>query len=86
MNTPSNDQRREAPASDLTAEQLLDVLRSACREAGSQQDWAKANGFSPAFVSDVLNGRRGITESIADALDYEFVGAYRKKTKRVTAS
>ena len=41
--------------------ELVDVysrLRAACKKAGSQKKWCELNGVSPAYVSDVLNGRR----------------------------
>lgn len=65
---------------DLTEAQFLDVLRKACREAGSQSAWAKQNDLSPGFVCDVLTGRRAVTDTILKAVGYEAIERrYRKK-------
>lgn len=45
----------------------------------SQTAWAKANGISPAYVSDVIAGRREPGKLILDALGLERVITYRKK-------
>lgn len=49
----------------------LDVCRrlmAACRQAGSQAKWARANGFSPQTVSDVLNSHSEPSGAILAAL------------------
>lgn len=38
---------------------------------GGQAGWARAHGFSPAFVNDVLHGRRDVSEQLAAALGLE---------------
>jgi hypothetical protein len=52
----------------VTEREALQELRRACQDAGSQRAWAKAHGYSDAYVSDVLNGRRDISEQLANAL------------------
>lgn len=37
---------------------VIQKLRAACRRAGGQARWAMEHGISPAYVSDVLGGRR----------------------------
>jgi hypothetical protein len=64
---------------DLIESDLRNLLRKACEDAGSQQKWAKVNGFSSPFVSDVLHGRRAITDRIANALGYESVETFKRK-------
>lgn len=64
-----------------TTDEILIDLRQACNEAGSQAAWADANDVSPAYLSDVLNKRRDISESFAKALGYERVVLYRKVQK-----
>lgn len=61
--------------------QLLEILQSACDKAGSQWKWAMQHTLSPAYVSDVLNGRRAPGESILKALGYEKEVNYRISTK-----
>jgi len=55
------------------------ALKDVCNSFGSQKGWAFANGFHPSFVTDVLSGRRDITERLLEALDWECVCTYRPK-------
>jgi hypothetical protein len=52
----------------LRTDEVLQRLRQACREAGSQKAWAYSAGFSAAFVGDVLGGRRPISDNILRCL------------------
>jgi hypothetical protein len=54
------------------------LLREACEKHGSMASWAKANGISLGYVSDVLKGNRLVGSKIADALGLERVVRYRK--------
>lgn len=45
----------------------------------SQAAWAKKHGLSPAYVSDVINGRRDPGKAILEALGLERVVTYRVK-------
>jgi DNA-binding transcriptional regulator YdaS (Cro superfamily) len=45
----------------------------------SQAAWARKHGVSPAYVSDVINGRREPGPAILDALGIERVVTYRPK-------
>ncbi len=47
-------------------DQAVNRLRDACRT--SAKAWALANGFSPQFVSDVLQGRREVSRKLGLAL------------------
>lgn len=64
----------------MTAEiTLIDVfiaLRKACMAAGGQSAWAEAHAMSPAYVSDVLNGRREPGAKILAALGLRKVVRY----------
>lgn len=53
-----------------TGADLIAILRSACAAAGGQQAWARAHGFSPQYVCDVLRGRRDVSEAMANALGF----------------
>jgi len=65
----------------LNEQHMIAILENSCRNAGSQRAWADANGLSPAFVSDVLKGKRGVTGRIAESLGYvKFIGFYESKT------
>jgi hypothetical protein len=49
---------------------LIALLRLECERAGSVGAWARARGFSPGTVFDVLSGRRDVSEAIANALGF----------------
>ena len=54
---------------NLSADEVRERLRKACEDAGSQAAWARDHGVSPAFVCDVLCGRRQPGELITLGLD-----------------
>lgn len=58
--------------------ELVALLVKECAAAGSQAAWAKARGVTPAYVSDVVNGRRDPGPSILMALGCERVVTYRR--------
>lgn len=53
------------------AADLIDILRVRCQERGTQKGWAKDHGMSPAYVNDVLQGRREISDNFAALLGFE---------------
>ena len=59
---------------------MLDLFRVAVDAAGSQKAWATANGFSPAYVCDVLKGYRRIGNDLASALGYDACRMFKKST------
>ena len=56
--------------------EVVERLSKACKTAGSQREWAKTNNLSPAYVNDVLKGKRGPGQSILDALGLTKVVQY----------
>jgi hypothetical protein len=50
---------------------VIRLLRAACREAGSQNKWAKQHGVSQQYVNHVLNGHRPPGPQILAALGLE---------------
>lgn len=52
----------------MTEEQVLLRLRVHVNHAGGQRAWARLNGFSAAYVNDVLLGRRHLADKICDAI------------------
>lgn len=58
---------------------LREKLRKACEAAGSQKIWAEVNEVSPQYVTDVLQGKRGIGDKIANRLGYEKLIRYGKR-------
>ena len=53
-------------------------MRRECEAAGNQAAWAKAIGVSPAYVCDVLQGRRSPGESILAPMGLERHVIYRR--------
>jgi hypothetical protein len=51
-------------------------LRAECAKAGSQKAWAEAHGISPAYLSDVMTGRREPSDSILGPLGLKRVVSY----------
>jgi DNA-binding transcriptional regulator YdaS (Cro superfamily) len=66
---------------EITEQDLIADLRNHCEIAGSQKEWARIYGFSPAYVSDVLHGRRDVSEAMADALGYRRVVRFERKER-----
>lgn len=54
-----------------TADDVVRALHDACAELGSQKAWAKRQGISPAYVNDLLQGRREPNDRIAAMLGFE---------------
>lgn len=61
----------------MTEEQVVLRLRVFVNRAGGQRAWAKANGFSAAYVNDVLLKRRPPAKNICKAIGVERSVAYR---------
>ncbi len=53
-------------------------LKHQCRKSGSQRVWAREHGISEQHLSDVLNGRRDISEDIANACGFMRVVTYQR--------
>ena len=62
---------------DMCIEDVIRLLGMACSAQGSQYQWATKHRLSPAYVSDVLNGRREPGEKMLSALGVERVVLYR---------
>ncbi len=65
----------------LSEREVIERLRAAVTAAGGQHAWARANGFTPPYVHDVLRGRRSLATRILDALGVERVEYYRDKRR-----
>lgn len=62
----------------MTKTQLLAILKKQCDRAGSQTAWARENGLSAVYVSDVLTGKRDPAGKLLAALGVERVVSYRR--------
>lgn len=62
----------------MTAEKVRENLAYACGRAGSAVNWAREHKISPAYISDVLNGRKEPGEKILGALGLVRIIDYRK--------
>jgi hypothetical protein len=59
---------------------VVDALAKDVSAAGSQAQWCVKNRISTAYINDVLKGRRDPGQKILDALGFEAVTLYRKKS------
>jgi hypothetical protein len=59
-----------------TDEQVRGMLERQCKDAGGQKAWADLHNISPGYVNDVLNARRDIGRTIAEALGLRRVCLY----------
>jgi hypothetical protein len=55
----------------LTVDQVRELLRKGCEEAGGQSAWARKHGLAQPFVSDVLKGKREPGDKLCKALGIE---------------
>ena len=63
----------------LTEEQVLRLLRQRCVAAGSIAKWARQNGISGAFASEVLNRNRPLGPKVLRALRLRKVIEFEKE-------
>jgi hypothetical protein len=52
-------------------EHVLRLLRAACKNAGSQAQWAREHGVAQQYISAVLNRRRAPGPQVLAALGLE---------------
>lgn len=52
----------------MTADEVRERVREACRQAGSARAWGRDNDISSPYINDVLLGRRDPGAKILDAL------------------
>lgn len=64
----------------MTEEDLLREFRKLFDWNGparlTAKEWAAEHGFSQAYISDVLHGRRGVADRFAEALGYRRVVSF----------
>jgi hypothetical protein len=63
----------------MTEQQVLERLRTAIDAAGGQRKFAEQHGFTPAYVHDVLYGKRALADRILAAIGVERLVVYRLK-------
>ena len=64
---------------ELTPQELLESLARLAYEAGSQRQLARQLQISPAYLCDVLQGRRDISATLATKLGYTKQTIYVKE-------
>ena len=65
----------------MTENEVRQLLKTRIDKTGNVNRWAKENGFSSPFITDVIKGKRTISDRVAAAL-----GLKRKVTKQVVFS
>ena len=66
---------------EQTEQQVMQALHAAVARAGSQRKFARANGFTAGYVSDVLAGKRALGPRILATIGLERVTIYRATPK-----
>lgn len=61
---------------EITVDEARELLSQMVDEKGSQSAVAKWLGVSDAYLSDILNGNRGVSDDIARKLGYRKVVVY----------
>jgi hypothetical protein len=62
----------------VTEDYMRSALAKACQEAGSQRQWALDHDLSEQYVSDILSGRRDVSEKVAAALGWRRVVKFER--------
>jgi len=62
----------------MTDDQVIALLRKRIELAGSQKAFAVQHELSPAFINDLLQGRRDPSAAILNVLGLERIVTYRK--------
>jgi len=70
----------------MTEQEVRERLRDAIAELGGQRAFAEKYKFSTAYVSDVVRGRRELSERILRAIAIERVISYREVVGSVVSS
>jgi DNA-binding transcriptional regulator YdaS (Cro superfamily) len=52
----------------LTEQEVIERLRAAVSNIGGQRRFAQTHGFTPAYVHDVLHGKRALADRILMAI------------------
>jgi hypothetical protein len=64
-------------AKTISDEELVQILWERVRKSSQKKVCAELQ-VGPAFMNDVLHGRRSITTRLAEALGYQRIVVYRK--------
>lgn len=59
-------------------DQVVDMIREACAQEGSQYQWATRHKLSPQYVTDLLKGRRTPGPAVLKIFKLEAVTQYRE--------
>jgi hypothetical protein len=63
----------------ITRDELIDLIRTAVKAAGSQRALARQWDVAPAYITDLLHGLRDPGPKVLEAMGYERIVVYRKK-------
>jgi hypothetical protein len=64
----------------LTEQEVYKRFIQSVNDAGGQRRWATAHGFTPAYVNDMVNKRRGLSARVLAMIGIEMdvVTTYRE--------
>ncbi len=66
------------PEYSFDKKDMLEYIERRVSDSGSQKAFAEECGISPAFLSDILKGKREISQRILEKLKFKKVVYYEK--------
>lgn len=63
---------------EISNEKAIDLLKKLADEKGSQAKAARSLKISPAYFSDMVTGKRAISNQVAKKLGYKRVPAFEQ--------
>ena len=63
---------------EITHDEILEIIRAMVRDWGSQKQVASHLQISNAYISDILNGARDVSDTVARRLGYKKIIKYQK--------
>jgi len=62
---------------DKEESEMLELINGAVEIYGSQKALADRMGITPAYLSDIINGKRGVSQKVAEFFQRQRVNVYR---------
>lgn len=65
----------------LTEQEVFKRFLQSVEDAGGQRPWAAAHGFTPAYINDMVNKRRQLSDRVLSMIgvEREITIVYREK-------
>ncbi len=60
----------------MNEREMISHIKSLCRKAGSQKAFAASLGISEQYLSEIIRGKRGMSDNVLTKLGFEKVILY----------